>query len=450
VGRILFAIVLAAVSAQVAAGAPAAVVYVTSPIFADHMVLQRNRPAPIWGVGAPVGGSITVSIAGRSKSTTVGQDGHWRVYIDPLPAGGPYTLEVRATKTIAFNDVVLGDVWLCSGQSNMSRGVAPIRERQAYQLIRTFRHDNWEETPSEMAWWLGRYLYDSQQVPIGLINEAVSGSNIRTWLPEDVAQDLPPGLIDQLGPYVGLNYRDLIEPLTPFAMSGVFWWQGESDSYRYRAEIYGDQLAGLIRSWRRHFERNDLAFIYIMLPTGRGSNAERDSRPLPSAPDAHPSADDVNMFEAYLSALTLPNTGMVVTKDLASGLHPYRRDLFAERMVLWARHLVYGENLVYSGPILQSVAREGNRLRIHYRPGTAEGLYAFPPYPLQGFTISDDGVNFVWANSEIQGDEVVVWSDAIFTPTELRYAWAYYSRWANLANGDDMAAAPFRFEVPPP
>ena len=449
--RIFFAIALTTMSAHAAsAGTPAAVVYVGSPLFSDHMVLQRDMPVPIWGVGAPAGGEVTVSIGAQIKTTAVGADGRWRAYLDPMPAGGPYRLQVRGAKTFSYSDVLVGDVWLCSGQSNMSRGVAPIYDRNAYPLVRTFRHGDWQATPSEMAWWLGRYLYDSQQVPIAILNEAVSGSNIRTRLPEDVALELPPGMTEDLGPFLASNYRDSIEPLVPFAMRGVFWWQGESDSFRYRAEIYGVQLEALIRSWRRHFERPDMAFIYIMLPTGRGANVDRDSRPVPPYPDPHPSTDDVAMFEAYLSALSLPNTGMVVTKDLGSGLHPQRRDLFADRMVLWARHLVYGENVVYAGPIFDSVTREGERLRIRYRPGTAEGLYAFPPYPLQGFTISDDGVNFVWANTEIQGDEIVAWGDNMPLPVEIRYAWAYYSRWANLANGADMAAAPFRAVVPLP
>jgi len=448
--RILVGIALAISAAGPAAAAPASIVIVPSPLFADHMVIQRDKAVPVWGVGSPVGGEVTVSIANQTKTTTITPTGHWRVYLDPMPGGGPHRLEVRYAKTIAYDDVLVGEVWICSGQSNMARGTGPIRERDDNPLIRTYRHNDWHDKPSEMAFYLGRYLYEALGVPIGLINRAVPGSNIRTWLPQDVEQDLPPGLMEQLGPFVGLNHNDLIAPLEPFAVRGVFWWQGESDSLNYRAEIYGDQLDGLIKSWRRRFERPDMAFIYIMLPTGRGSNVERDSRPLPSRVYSNPSEDDVAMFEAYLRALKLPHTGMVITKDLASGLHPQRRDLFADRMVLWARHLAYGEDITYAGPILESVTREGTRLRIRYRPGTAEGLYPFPPYPLQGFAVSDDGVNFVWAKAEVQGDEVVVWSDIIFTITEVRYAWAYYSRWANLANGADMAASPFRVVIPPP
>jgi sialate O-acetylesterase len=446
----MLAIGLAALTASGTFAAPASVIYVPSPVFQDHMVLQRQKTVPIWGVGAPVGSTVTVGFAGQTKTTTINPDGHWRVYLDPMPAGGPYRLEVRGAKTIAYNDVLVGEVWICSGQSNMARGGAPLGERGLNPYVRTYRHNDWQDEPSAMAYWLGRNLYELLGVPIGIINKAVSGSNIRTWLPDDADIELPPGLIDQLGPFVGLNHRELIEPLEPFAVRGVFWWQGESDSLNYRAEIYGDQLEALIRSWRRRFERPDMTFIYIMLPTGRGSNVERDSRPLPARPDAHPSADDVAMFEAYLRALKLPQTGMVITKDLASGLHPQRRDLFADRMVLWARYLAYGEKITYAGPIFESVTREGSALRIRFRPGTAGGLYAFPPYPLQGFSISGDGETFVWANATIDGDEVVVWENSIPVPTEVRYAWAYYSRWANLANGADMAASPFQATVPLP
>ena len=448
--RMMLATALATLTASLAFAAPASIIYVPSPVFADHMVLQREKAVPIWGVGSPVGSQVTVGFAGQTKTVNINPDGRWRVYLDPMPAGGPYRLEVRGAKTIAFNDVLVGEVWICSGQSNMARGGAPLRARGVNPYIRTYRHNDWQDEPSEMAYYLGLYLYDALGVPIGLINRAVSGSNIRTWLPQDASLELPPGMIEQLGPFVGLNYEELVKPLEPFAVRGVFWWQGESDSFNSRADIYGDQLDALIRSWRRRFERPDMTFIYIMLPTGRGSNVERDSRPLPTRPDAHPSADDVAMFEAYLRALKLPQTGMVITKDLASGIHPQRRDLFADRMVSWARHLAYGESNTYAGPIFHSVTREGGTLRIRFRPGTATGLYAFPPYPLQGFTISDDGENFIWAKAQIQGDEVVVWDESMPTPIEVRYAWAYYSRWANLANAEDMAASPFQAFVPLP
>jgi len=127
--RIPLAIALIALTAPLALAAPASIIYVTSPIFADHMVLQREMAVPIWGVGSPVGSQVTVGFAGQTKTTNINPDGHWRVYLDPMPAGGPYRLEVRGAKVIAFSDVLVGEVWICSGQSNMARGAAPIFEQ---------------------------------------------------------------------------------------------------------------------------------------------------------------------------------------------------------------------------------------------------------------------------------------------------------------------------------
>jgi sialate O-acetylesterase len=116
-------------------------------------------------------------------------------------------------------------------------------------------------------------------------------------------------------------------------------------------------------------------------------------------------------------------------------------------MVRWARHLTYGETLMYSGPIVESATREGTRVRIRFRAGTADGLHGLPPHPAQGFALSQDGEGFEWAQVQIEGTEVVVWNDAMPTPTRVRYAWEQRSRWANLVNGEDMAASPFDLPV---
>jgi sialate O-acetylesterase len=138
---------------------------------------------------------------------------------------------------------------------------------------------------------------------------------------------------------------------------------------------------------------------------------------------------------------------MVVTKDLGEGMHPRNRVPYAQRMVLWARHIAYGEDMTYSGPIVESATPEGTRVRIRFRAGTADGLHALPPYPPQGFALSEEGQFFDWAQAEIDGTDVVVWNDRMPAPTQVRYAWHEKSRWANLVNGEEMPAAPFDLPV---
>ena len=439
-------LLLTATLAGIARAGTPATVEVGSVVFQDHMVLQRDRPVPIWGTGSPVGGELAVTIDGRTKLTTVGADGKWRVDLDPMPAGGPHRLLIVGANAIAIDDVLIGEVWLASGQSNMARErVRPI-DRTGYPRVRILRRKGWMDNPSEMAWHLGQGLYDTQQVPIGILNLAWSGSMIREWLGEDADQDLPPEVWSEVAPRASVLYRHLIAPVVPYAIRGVFWWQGESDHNYSRVDIYKPQLSALIRSWRRAFGRDDLPFIYVELPSGRGPARRRPSAPLPYFQPTPRSG--TKLFDAYLSALqTEPHTGMAVTKDLGHGVHPVHRAPYAERMVLWARRMAYGEDIVHSGPIVESASPEGAGVRVRFRPGTAEGLRSIEPYPVQGFAVSADGWSFEWAEVRVDGSDVVVWNDSIPRPTWVRYAWHERSLWANLVNADDLPAAPFELEV---
>ena len=445
---------LAVLFAAQARAATPATVSVDAPVFQDHMVLQRDLPARIWGTGRPVDGELSVSVAGQTKTTTVRPDGSWRVDLDPLPAGGPHRLSIAGANTIAIADVLVGEVWVASGQSNMAREFVQPAARAGYPLVRFLRNQDWKDNPAETAWLLGKRLFDSQQVPVGIINRAFPGSMAREWLGDGVAQDLPPEVYVEVAPRAGSLYRPLIRPLAPYAIRGVFWWQGESDIHRTRVGTYEAQLAALVHSWRRAFERDDLPFIYVALPTGRGASGPRADhvRPPTILPLAPPEPRyGVVMYAAYLGVLrTLPFTGMAITKDLANGLHPRNRGAYAERMVLWARRMVYGEDVVHSGPIVDSVSAEGSRVRIRFRPGTADGLHGLPPQPAQGFALSEDGALFDWAQVEIDGSDVVVWNDRMPRPTRVRYEWHERSLWANLVNGHDMAAAPFDLDVARP
>jgi sialate O-acetylesterase len=425
--------------------APAAV-SVTSPALQDHMVVQRDMPVPIWGTGSPVGGDVVVTFNGQTKPTTVAADGTWRIDLDAMTAGGPHQLQIVGSNTIVIDDVLIGEVWLASGQSNMAAEPIQPSVRVDYPLVRTLRHHDWEEYPLETAWFLGKHLFDTLGVPIGIINLAVSGSQIRDWLPPDAAQDLSPEVLLEIASEMSRWHDAHIAPILPYAIRGIFWWQGEQDMSRTRLPIYQEQLVALIRGWRRAFEDEDMPFVFVQLPGGRGPSPDRTPSALPASPP-RPKFKTL-MYAEYLDTLlTEPFTGMVVTKDLGNGLHPYDREPHAERMVRWARHLTYGETLMYSGPIVESATREGTRVRIRFRAGTADGLHGLPPHPAQGFALSQDGEGFEWAQVQIEGTEVVVWNDAMPTPTRVRYAWEQRSRWANLVNGEDMAASPFDLPV---
>jgi sialate O-acetylesterase len=200
-----------------------------------------------------------------------------------------------------------------------------------------------------------------------------------------------------------------------------------------------------VRSWRVAWDRSDLPFVLMQLPTGGGLQIDETVEALPASP---PDPDIAALMRrATFNGLSEPGTTLTVSIDVRGGTHPRDRALFGERMANNARAGVYGEGLVYSGPIYSSMTIEsGNRVRLAFKPDTAIGLQAVGG-PLQGFSISGDGETFVWANAEIEGDEVVVWNDAVAAPTVVRYAWARRPEWANLFNAAGLGAAPFSTET---
>ncbi len=415
--------------------------------FSDGMVLQAGTTNPIWG-GADRGEPITVTFAGQTKTTVADPfTGRWQVTLDPLfPSTTGRTLTVRGRDSeVEINDVLVGEVWLCSGQSNMVIGPPTQSDLLRYPLVRTFKTRRWGERPAGTAFWFAVQLHERLGVPVGIINQAVGGSNIRFWFGNSITGPAGEGLDDRLR-QKGRLYERRIEPLFPLALRGVCWWQGEADDSR--PGQYAVALPALIQSWREDFGRPNLPFIFVQLPTGGGLRFGESPAPLPLAQPIQLVAP--RMRDAYLRALSLPGTGMVITIDLPGGTHPRDKEAYGRRMGLVALGTIYGAipgN--YSGPVFSHIRREGNQLRIFFRPRTAIGLQAGGGNGLQGFAISNDGATWIWARAAIQGSEVVVWHEAVPNPTAVRYAYDVFPRWANLFNGDGWAAAPFSSDVEP-
>lgn len=418
------------------------------------MVLQRDVPAPVWGWADP-GENVSVSIGAQTKQAVTAGDGTWRVVLDPMPAGGPHQLTIEGTNTIVVSDVLVGEVWVCSGQSNMVVRRAKRRDLVDYPQIRALaRSGRWNDRASGVAFAFAKELQAQYGVPVGILNRAAGGTPIRLWLAPEAAADSDPdvqGIVDSWTTF-GEQYAQNIEPLEGYAIRGVVWWQGEQDLKLARQEIgsvlhYYHLLPALVRSWRVAWQRSDLPFVLMQLPTGGGMQIEDGPAPLPAAP---PEPDNATLMRrATFHGLSAPDTTLTISVDIRGGVHPRDRELYAHRIANNARASAYGESFAYSGPIYSSMSVEGgNRVRLSFRPGTAEGLQAVGG-PLQGFSISGDGETFVWASAEIDGNQVVVWNDDVPVPTVVRYAWAREPEWANLFNGDLLGAAPFSTEDPP-
>jgi len=449
----------AAVFLAVFATSARADVSFTTQLLSAGMVLQQGMPVPIWGRADP-DEQVTVSMAGQEHVTTADATGHWRVDLDPMTAGGPFTLTAAGANQVQIDEVRVGEVWVCGGQSNMVLGFPSGAELLAYPDIHTFAltafllgdlGGTWTDLPSRSCWELGTRLSDALGVPIGLLNSAASGTRIRAWVGPAVMSDPDPAVAPILATYdeIGRLYEERVAVLQPYAIRGVAWWQGESD--RKQATEHVHMLPALIRSWRIDWERPDLPFVTVQLPTGKGLFFGRRPRRLPRRVDyVHRTP---TMRQAFFGATqTVANLSLVITADLPGGTHPSMkyRPLYGERMANAVLAEVYGQSLFdYAGPIADSATAEaGGRVRVRFRPNTAEGLQPGGG-PLQGVALLTEQNEWVWAEAEIQGNELVAWHPGSSAPTAIRFGYGRSLRWANLYNGAEMLAAPFELPVMP-
>lgn len=449
-----------------------------SAIFSDHMVLQTGAAVPVWGT-ADAGEKVSVSIADQTKSTTVGQDGKWMVKLDTLKSDKPLTLKIHGQNEITINDVLIGEVWLCSGQSNM---VLPVSKAADYEReqpvakwpqIRTFT-TKWiicsPETVgsfSAVAYFFSREIHQKTGLPVGAINRAAGGSPIEMWTNLDVQKAVPElkpildaadeaktesanaaqAAIDkkqalevegknaaaaQKRP-LGFLFEDRIVPLVPYAIRGVIWYQGEANSYTANANLYGRQLALMIGDWRKRWGY-DFAFITVQLP----ELGKEQTVPVEESGRAW-------VREGVLQSLSLPNTGMAVTLGTgeANNNHPKNKQEVGRRLGMWALNTVYAKkDVAASGPLPTGHKITSDKIVITFSHTTG-GLIA-QGGKLKGVAIAGKDRQWVWAESKIDGDTLTVWSPTVKEPTVVRYAWAGNPAGCNLFNGVGLPASPFR------
>ncbi len=498
-----------------------------SKVFTPHMVLQRGMAVPVYGTAAP-GEKVEVKFRGQSKSATAGQDGKWSVKLDALAPGGPDVLTI-GDRTI--EDVLVGDVWIGSGQSNMDMGVTayvkgdPVLAEAAgatYPKIRLMKKgpkDGWQEaTPANIAGFsallfsFGFQLQKEMDVPLGLMVGAVGGTPSGFWLSEEMYRDDAacaaavkkfaegPGYTILLDKYekdkakfeadhaawqplaeaakkdgqkpppeprapkpvgkpgeagngrIGQLFEAHIRPYVGYGIKGVLWDQGES-----RTNIVGlDQvtlMGALIGGWRKAWGQGDFPFLYVEKPSGGGCAFDY-SRPMnrlaekfAPLPQAIPPAPDAEYsHEAFARIMRYPNTHMVISSDLGSGIHPPNKSGYGARAVQVALATAYGGKNEYLGPCLASHTFEGGKGTLKFTH-VGKGLAFRNGNALQGFMIAGDDKKFVWADASIDGNAITVSSPAVARPAAVRYAWGPNFQWANLFNQDGLPAQPFRTDT---
>jgi sialate O-acetylesterase len=423
-------------------------------LLSDNMVLQRDQPIPIWG-WAGANEKVTVRLGKSSASATAGANGQWSVKLPKMPADGPYEMTVAGVNTLTLSNVLIGEVWVCSGQSNMEKpigihpGQSPCFNYEKEIAAANYPHIRLMEvqpassqvpvedvagaawlvcTPrnivvkrggghgySACAYFFGRELHKELKVPIGLIAASVSGCPCEPFTPPS-----------------GDRWLGMINPLTPYGIRGAIWYQGESNLAN--GMQYNDKMKTLITGWRKTWAQGDFPFLFVQ-------------------PALSKYTDDVEvaprLWEAQTATLAVPNTGMAVTHDISSypDCHALNKQEVGRRLALWALAKTYGKsNMVYSGPIYKSMAigtgsgQAKIRIQFDY---TGSGLASRDGKPLDHFTIAGEDKKFVEAKASIDGKTVFVWSDAVAKPVAVRFGWRQDVS-PNLMNKEGLPSPCFR------
>lgn len=453
------------------------------PVLGDGMVLQRGMANPIWGTAQP-GSKVEVSFAGQEKSTAVDEAGRWTLELDPLDASRDgRELQIRVGEELRrIRDVLVGEVWICSGQSNMEWSIRASTNRDAeiqnarYPRMRLFNvpghttaarpqragRGRWQVCQpaaasgfSAVGYYFGRRLLHELDVPVGLIGVNWGGTRIEPWIPPQTFAGFPElqreaarvKAIAGTDKKVGARepaaiYNSMVHPLVPFAARGAIWYQGESNGSE--GVSYFHKTRALVQGWRECFNP-DLAFYWVQLANFRKPNQD------PAGGDGW-----AKLREAQRRALSIEHTGMAVTIDIgdARDIHPRNKQDVGWRLAQWALHQTYGrDKLVPSGPLYKSHKLEGNAIRVsfdHVGTGLMVGLKrGLDPtravkQPLRRFAIAGADRKWHWAEAVIDGREVLVRSKEVPEPVAVRYAFSTNPEGANLYNKQGLPASPFR------
>jgi sialate O-acetylesterase len=422
-------------------------------IFSDGAVLQRGKPVAIFGTGNPHD-PVTVKVGTQSKDGSVGDDGKWTVMLDPIPVGGPYVLHVSSAGVDATVDHVFsGDVYLCSGQSNMQFTLKEATD--AHDVMDQASQDTqlhlfggkWQQPDSKTAgdfsavgYLFGHALIQDPalaNVPIGLIHESFGGSSIESWLSKEALEGIPVDTMSK-SMYAGPSgyYDGMIAPITPYTLSGVLWYQGEANAGKPAA--YEHLLTTLISTWRKAFNDPNLPFFIIQLPSLKD---KWDGYYFTWVRDA----------QAKVAA-EVPGVDLCVTYDTCDGsnLHPKTKHAIGDRLALLARRDIYKEKVVAEGPKEKSVEADVDGTRLHVHFDTAgEAMSGKDGQDVTGFEIAGDDGNYSPAEATIDGTTVTLKSDGVQNPKTVRYAFTGVPK-ANLINADGLPAEPFRTDTVAP
>ncbi len=464
----------------------------TSGVFAEvilpkvighNMVLQRYKSVPIWGT-ASKGEKVTVTFGGQHKETVADDSGKWVVNLNPMQASElPRQMTIAGTNTIVLKNILVGEVWLCSGQSNMEyamrkynnfqsnvKGYRPPEDdlnNASNSNIRIFlvrrkymspdsTHAGWEAAIgrplvdfSAVGYYFAKELYAKLHIPIGMISSAVPGSRIEPWIQAsklEVAPTMKDGkVLEPLtadGGDPGKFYTSMIQPIIPFSIRGFLWYQGESGCFLNETIRYAYKQKALIESWRSDWKDAKMPFYFVQIAPYNYSQA-KDVRP-------HSTDNLPEFWESQALALQLPQTGMITITDLVDSivdLHPGYKWEVGRRLSLVALNKTYGfKDIVCSGPAYQKMKVVNSKIEVTFS-NTGSGLMSRDDKLLTWFSIAGADGKFVQAVAEMKGNKVIVSSPTVPHPVAVRFAW-HEAAQSNFINKEGLPAVPFRTDNP--
>jgi sialate O-acetylesterase len=467
-------------------------------IFGDHMVLQQGLKLHVWGT-ADRDESVSVWIDGHEAKTVAGSEGKWEVNLDPLKVTGqPVRMRVTGVSNqIEFQDILVGDVWVCSGQSNMEFGItnasnaseaiagANQPEIRLFLLQRKTSLKPLEDcigkwvlcTPESivqggwfgftaLGYFFGKEIHDGLHIPVGLIETSWGGTPAEAWTDVDAFKTDPAlkffyDTVQAIGILAGkpgspdfesnpttpsVLYNGMINPLIKLPIKGVIWYQGESNGSTVESsKQYGVLFPAMISGWRKKWELGDFPFLFVQL----AGFAPGTQYPI--------------LRDSQTSTLRLPKTGMAVAFDIGNetDIHPKDKVDLGHRLALAALHVAYGEDNVYSGPTYAGMQVQDTEVRVSFNhrggglvigasplPGPAGAGSAKPADHLEGFELAGADGQFAPAAARIDGDTVVLTAPGVTAPTAVRYGWKGFME-VNLYNVEGLPAVPFNSQTTP-
>ena len=461
-------------------------------VFTPHMVLQRELAAPVFGDADP-GEKVTVSFGGDSVSATADAKGRWMVKLPARKANTtPQALTIEGKNKIVIDDVLVGDVWVCSGQSNMEWTLRDCHEPGEVEaadvpLLRRIKFPHvslrspattvpgqWEVcTPQTGGGFTAvgyhfarKIMREVPGVPIGLLDDNWGGTRIEPWIPP-VGFEQQPTLSKELEEIRAREgdaansagnadldagrpaaiYNGMIHPVVPYGIKGALWYQGESNGGE--GVEYHHKMHALVGGWRKVWGQGDFPFYYVQLANFQNANDN------PEGGDGW-----ARVREAQTKSLDIPHSGMAVIIDIgeAADIHPKNKLDVGERLARWALKHDYGKaDTVVSGPIFKTQAIEGGKIRLSFdhvggglMVGKKDGRKPTEEVSggkLQRFAIAGEDRKWAWADAVIDGGTVVVSSPAVPKPVAVRYAFSMNPEGCNLYNKEGLPASPFRTDA---